>query len=176
MKLKVDDITAVPKDLEYAEDAADLNARLASGAPDYRMASPVRVAASYYRAGLDVYLSGTLGGAVTGVCGRCAEEFGFSIDTPMRLVLSPRAAETSKDGALAADDLALSFYEGKEIDLAPLVHEQILLALPTRPLCAENCRGLCPSCGRNLNLEPCPCATTDAPTRLAVLPQLVRGK
>jgi uncharacterized protein len=73
--------------------------------------------------------------------------------------------------------LALSYYEGEEIDLTPLVHEQIILALPTRPLCGEACRGLCPRCGANLNAAPCGCPTAPpADPRLAVLHSLARGK
>lgn len=176
MKLKVDDITALPKNLEYAEGAAEMNARLAGGAGDYRMADDVRVSVAYYRAGLDVYLSGTLEGSITGVCARCTEEFHFPLTTELRLVLAPRSTDARGGGALAAEDLSLSFFEGKEIDLTPLVHEQVLLALPTRPLCREECRGLCPGCGADLNTEACRCVVTGTKTRLAVLPELVRGK
>ena len=176
MKLQLDDITAEAKDLVYAEDAADLNTRLASGVAEYRVAGDVGVAITYYRAGLDVYLSGTLHGDLSGVCARCAEEFSFSLDAPVRLVLAPRSTEGGHDGQLGADDLALSFFAGKEIDLAPIVHEQMILALPTRPLCAESCQGLCPRCGINRNTETCRCSAADTSPRLAVLQDLVRGK
>jgi len=63
-----------------------------------------------------------------------------------------------------------------EVDLTPLVHEQTMLALPTRPLCRETCRGLCSRCGANLNAGPCDCQEVPADGRLAVLHALVRGK
>jgi len=66
-------------------------------------------------------------------------------------------------------------YEGDEIDLTPLVHEQIILALPTRPLCGESCRGLCPRCGANLNAGACGCPAAPPDPRLAVL-LTMRGK
>jgi uncharacterized protein len=72
--------------------------------------------------------------------------------------------------------MALSCYEGDTIDLTPLVHEQAILALPTRPLCGEGCRGLCPRCGANLNAGPCGCPAPPPDHRLAVLHGLARAK
>ena len=81
-----------------------------------------------------------------------------SRSTPLPLVLVRRAAAAApRAGLLREEDIGLAYYEGEEIDLTPLVHEQALLALPTRPLCTEGCRGLCPRCGTNLNAGPCGC-------------------
>jgi uncharacterized protein len=52
--------------------------------------------------------------------------------------------------------------------LEPLIREQVLLALPTRPLCDENCRGLCPSCGVDLNEKACRCANAESDPRMAI--------
>ena len=60
--------------------------------------------------------------------------------------------------------------------MTPLVYEEAILALPTRPLCAEDCRGLCPRCGANLNQGACGCPAAPPDPRLAVLHTLVRGK
>jgi uncharacterized protein len=62
-------------------------------------------------------------------------------------------AEGSFDPALADEET----YEGKEIDLASAVREQILLQIPAPPLCAEDCKGLCPKCGKDLNEGECGC-------------------
>ena len=66
-------------------------------------------------------------------------------------------------GRWAEEDLAggggdLTWYEGEEIDVSPMLRERMLLALPTLPLCREGCRGLCAQCGRDLNAGPCDCA------------------
>ena len=90
------------------------------------------------------------------------------------VVLTPRSADVAK-ARLTPDDLSLSTYEGEEIDLAPLVHEQAILALPTIPLCAEGCRGLCPRCGADLNAGPCGCPPPAPDPRLAPLRALARG-
>ena len=55
------------------------------------------------------------------------------------------------------DDLGTAFYRDETIDLGDLVREQLYLALPMKPLCAEACKGLCPQCGTNLNRGTCDC-------------------
>ena len=84
-------------------------------------------------------------------------------------MLAPRAAADDDDGRLRTEDLEFSLYDGDQIDLAPLVAEQLILALPSRALCREDCQGLCPSCGTNLNLHQCGCAQQARDPRLAVL-------
>ena len=175
MKIQTADITEEPKVLAYAEDVSDLNVRLGRGVRDYRLGHPLGVDAVHYRAGQDLFFRGRLRGEVFGTCARCCEEYAFPIDTPFAFVLTPRTPITAEEVELTADDLSLSFYEGKEVDLTPLVHEQVILTLPTRPLCDEGCQGLCSQCGANLNAGPCGCAADTAP-RLAIVHDLVRAK
>jgi uncharacterized protein len=67
-------------------------------------------------------------------------------------------ADDAEMGAeLAEDDLDLYTYEGEEVDLSPLFREQVVLAVPFAPLCSEDCKGLCPQCGADRNLERCDC-------------------
>ncbi len=176
MKIAIDDIKATPKELKYTEDVAELNARLARGVRDYSLPHGFDVETEYYRSGLDVFFRGELHGEVIGTCARCLEDYSFGLDHPFVFVLSPRAAAGAEPANLKSDDLALSYYEGDEIDLTPLVYEQTILALPTRPLCAENCRGLCARCGTNLNGGPCGCPAVSPDSRLAGLHTLMRGK
>lgn len=176
MKIALDDIKAVPKELVYSEVVDELNDRLGRGLRDYRIPEGLGVEVEYYRSGLDVFFRGRLHGDVLGSCSRCLEEYAFGLDHPFVFVLTPRAAAATESARLSAADLALSFYEGEEIDLTPLVHEQVILALPTRPLCDEACRGLCPRCGVNLNAGSCSCPAPAPDPRLAVLHSLTRGK
>jgi uncharacterized protein len=176
MKIALDDIKASPKELAYTEEVDELNARLDRGTRDWRIPVGLGVQVEYYRAGLDVFFHGSLRGQVRGTCARCLEEYSFGVDHPFVFVLAPRVAAVGGT-QLSSDDLALSYYEGEEIDLTPLVHEQLILALPTRPLCSESCRGLCARCGANLNAGSCACPAADpADPRLAVLRALARGK
>jgi uncharacterized protein len=70
-------------------------------------------------------------------------------------------------------DTPYAVSEGGWLDLTPLLREQSWLAIPMKPLCDPNCKGLCPQCGVNLNLESCACETAHIDPRLAVLKELL---
>jgi uncharacterized protein len=103
--------------------------------------------------GADVLVRGRLNGTVRLACRRCLREIEQPLEEEVtwlfRAGLSPAEAETEGVYALPA--------KAREIDLAPAVREQILLAVPLYPLCSESCRGLCPRCGADLNQGPCSC-------------------
>jgi uncharacterized protein len=175
MRIRVRDIEEVVKDLVYDEPTDALNA-LFEGGPvhDYELAGPANVEVSYYRSGQELFVGGTARSSVVGQCARCLESFTFMMTAPFTFVLVPKPHGL---GAEPQDeDLDLSFYEGEEVDLAPLVRERILLALPTLPLCDQTCRGLCPRCGVNLNNESCVCPRQEADGPFAVLRQLKLGR
>jgi uncharacterized protein len=177
VKLRIDDITAAARDIAFAEPEQEINHTLARGAlHEYFVKAPLRVSLSYYRAGTEIFLSGTLDAATTAVCSRCAEEFDLPSQRRFRCVLASKATNDENDIALRAEDLEFSFYQGDEIDLTPLIREQILLALAERPLCREECRGLCPQCGANLNEGDCGCIVGGSDPRLAVLRNLKVGR
>jgi len=96
------------------------------------------------------------------------------LDAPFEFVLT-RGGPQDARRELHTEDLSLSFYSGDEVDLAPLVGEQAILALPTRAVCREDCKGLCPTCGANRNTDPCSCTTKEPDPRLAVLAR-ARGR
>jgi uncharacterized protein len=168
MKLRVERITDEPESCAFSEPVEDVNRRLeGGGVHDFQFTTPLEVSITYYRAGDDLFFDGQLRGSAEGSCARCLESFSLQIDVPFQFVLT--AAPGSEREELHAEDLSLSFYSGDEIDLSPLVDEQTILSLPTRALCREDCRGLCPSCGINRNLDRCECRESSPDPRLAVL-------
>jgi uncharacterized protein len=172
MKLRIDQITDEVKHRSFTEPTEEINRRLAHGeVRDFRLLEPLAVDTDYYRAGDDLYFSGHIHGSFEGVCARCLDPFALGMDEDAQFVLVPAPAGP-EDRELSADDLSLSFYSGDEIDLAPLFTEQAILALPTRALCREDCRGLCPACGANRNHETCACVEREPDPRLAVLRKL----
>ena len=172
MKLRVDRITEDVAHCAFEEPPQDINARLAQGdVHEFRLLGPLSVSTDYYRAGVDLFFAGRIRGEVEGTCARCLEPFGMTLDQAAQFVLVPQRAELAEH-ELAADDLALSYYAGEEVELAPLFVEQAILALPTRALCREDCRGLCPGCGVNRNRETCGCGAPAPDPRLAALRQL----
>jgi uncharacterized protein len=92
-------------------------------------------------------------------CARCLEPVPLHLDTTLEVTLFPVGQEPQAEtsGEIADDDMGVSTYDGIEIDLGNLVRDEVFLALPMIPLCREDCRGLCPTCGENLNVKPCGC-------------------
>lgn len=170
MKLNVHEIEEVAKDLVYDEPTESLNPLLLHGSVcDFEFHQPAAVRLAYYRAGMELFFQGHIAGAVVGHCARCLEEYPFTIAKDFSVVLVPRGEDLPGGAGLAADELDLSVYDGDLVDLTPVVREQIILALPTRPLCRDACRGLCATCGTNLNVERCRCPAAGVDPRLAVL-------
>jgi len=171
MKIQINDILAVEEHLDYAAPVEVLNATLASVNGDYQFTEPLQVRVAYSRAQLDLFFDGEVRGRALGTCGRCLESYPFGVAQEFSLVLTP-ATPLTGEIELAPGDLTQSFYEGTEIGLTPLMYEQIMLALPTRPLCGEECRGLCPQCGSNRNIDQCPCVVEAGDPRWSVLRNL----
>lgn len=172
MKIRIDDIGEEEAEVDFQTDLAAVNQILASPtATDFRFAPVADVALRHYRIATDVFFNGHIAADVSGICARCLESYPFRVDRDVSWAMKPgtpaERAEAEKDA-----DAALAFYEGDEIDLDPLVREELLVTLPTRPLCAEDCAGLCPQCGTNRNVHTCNCAEERGDPRLAVLRDL----
>jgi uncharacterized protein len=111
----------------------------------------------------DYYLRGQLAFSVEQTCGRCAEAFTLPIVQTVELGLAhvktkkPNHDELSEE----SDELDVVYFEGFDIDLAPLIEEQILLSIPYAPICRADCKGICQTCGADLNLGRCRCQKTN---------------
>ncbi len=121
------------------------------------------------RSGDTIYIRGTLSANIIQECDRCLELTTISIGEDFTYTLVPEKEETSEEMELFAEDLEKGYYHGDFIDLAPIVCEQIILQTPMKILCVENCRGLCPHCGTNLNKGKCDCRLFIPDSRLAAL-------
>ena len=108
--------------------------------------------------GTKYLLDGRLVGRLRIGCDRCLEPFLYDLDGDFRLFLAPGPVDTAQSEAeLLKDDLSADFITGGQIDLDEIVREQIYLSLPMKFLCQEDCSGLCPGCGTNLNKTRCEC-------------------
>jgi len=123
------------------------------------------------RDGDDVVVAGEIDSTVPVACGRCLEEFPVQARAAVDVRFIPRPA-TGDRVELGTDDLDLDFYDHDEINLSRLVESETALALPMKPLCREDCRGLCPACGANRNLASCACPERAPDPRLAALKDL----
>ncbi len=111
------------------------------------------------RTGVDVRVRGHLQAQITAPCDRCLELVALPVDRQFDLYYTKSDAETADVGEreLQLGDLDFGFLDDEEIDLDELVREQLTLSLPVRVLCREDCRGLCPQCGTDLNRGICDC-------------------
>jgi uncharacterized protein len=111
------------------------------------------------RRGQDIFVQGEAHMALSFDCSRCLETFLYPVEASIRQMLHPEGSNSlgSKEIELAPDDLEHATYSGEELLLEGVVEEHLLLSLPMRPLCSEDCRGLCPGCGANRNHRECTC-------------------
>jgi uncharacterized protein len=101
------------------------------------------------------------------------EPFGWPVDATFHLRYQPHGQNSGEgEREIEEDDLSTAFYENETIDLGQLMREQLYLSLPMKPLCHEDCRGLCPQCGTNVNRGSCSCQHEWEEPRLAVLKTL----
>jgi uncharacterized protein len=109
-----------------------------------------------------VLVQGKLETQILGECVRCLEPIATSVELELEELFSyPPSSETP----YSVDDTGI-------LDLAPLIREEAILAVPMGALCRPDCAGLCLDCGQNLNEGTCDCESDDIDPRLAILRQL----
>jgi uncharacterized protein len=145
---------------------------------EYTVVAPVHLVMDVHKDGEAYRATGRVQTRLRLVCGRCLEPFEIPIDSPfeLRYVPEPAAGAEAEEREVGEDDLTTAFYKEDAIDLGELMHEQFVLALPMKPLCAEACKGLCVHCGTNLNKGTCDCAPEWTDPRLAALKHLVKSQ
>jgi uncharacterized protein len=146
---------------------------------DVRIPNGLALALNAVRAGTTVHVTGTLNGTARRQCVRCLKEYDDALwlsvaeeyhrDTDVKN--RPAGREPSERSGDDADDDGYA-YTGEEIELGEMLREHILLAAPMQPLCREECRGLCPVCGQDLNVRRCDCREEQIQSPFAVLKKL----
>ncbi len=107
----------------------------------------------------DIRLTGSFRGEVEVQCARCLEPVGRAVAAGYDLLYRPLGAVPRDDEvSISEAETEIGFYKGDGLMLEDVLREQILLAVPVKAVCRDDCRGLCPHCGRNLNQGKCECA------------------
>ncbi len=117
------------------------------------------------------YVRGRLVGTVEIPCDRCTRPTLVPLDHAFEV----HESLDDQDGELDSTLLRMNG-ETMELDVAGLLWEQLVLSLPPKPLCREECQGLCPVCGQDLNVAACTCLAEQGDPRLDVLKNLTIGK
>lgn len=118
---------------------------------------PVKYKIQFVREGEKILTRGIIQTAITIPCVNCLETFEMKVESNFDIILFPAHLLTTDQQALSEHEMEYIFFEGDEIDLEKLLMEQINLSVPYNPSCSEDCRGICPVCGKNSNYEPCHC-------------------
>jgi uncharacterized protein len=118
----------------------------------------------------DIRVVGDLRTRVQLACARCLEPITREVVRKFDLLYRPQGSDGGKaELSVTAAEAEVSYYQGQGLLLEDVLREQILLALPLKAICREDCRGLCPHCGQNLNVEPCACAEPPEDPRWSAL-------
>jgi len=106
-------------------------------------------------------------------CARCLDPVRHQLAADFDLLFRPLGVDAGPpDRALGAPETEIGYYQEGGLVLEDVLREQVLLSLPVRTLCAPDCKGLCPRCGRSLNAEPCTCEASVPDERWTALSDL----
>jgi len=161
--LKVQELVSrqQPIELQGTLDLTDLF----RNSPEFSPLTPMKYDLVAHAANDRVLVSGQLSCDVRMQCSRCLDNFNETLQVPFEeqfRIVEDGDAESSED------DEAVPVTE-ERIDLSPFLAEELVVQLPYAPLCSEDCKGLCPECGMNLNEQSCGCNPVKVDPRLATL-------
>ena len=106
----------------------------------------------------DIRLRGRFAGNFQVPCARCIEPVEIPLTAEFDLIFRPLGADADvPERSITASETEIGYYQGDSLLLEDVLREQVLLSLPVRTLCKPDCKGLCPRCGANRNLQPCSC-------------------
>lgn len=114
----------------------------------------------------DIRLVGKLRGRVGASCARCLEPVQQDVVRSFDLLHRPLAREKGSDEvSISESETEIGYYSGEGLELEDALREQVLLALPLKLVCSDDCKGLCPQCGKNLNTGACQCVVKSVDVR-----------
>lgn len=136
-----------------------ISGELDLGERDFKLIEEPLITGRVERIGVDMRLRGNLKALVSRPCDRCLSEISVPLDLALDLLYTPAETGRGRSGEIELQERDLDFavYENDQIDLDEMVIEQLELSLPSRVLCREDCLGICPQCGADLNVEKCDC-------------------
>jgi uncharacterized protein len=175
VKISIVEIKDKPIDLSATEEVADYPTLMTlQESGECRFLGPLLVQLTVAREYDHIRVHGRVGTKVRLGCSRCLVEYDMEIDAPFTIFYMPAAAGISQDEEveLTDEDLVSAIYEGDEIDFTLEISEQILTEIPFKPLCNEECRGLCPECGSDLNETGCGCKDASFSIKFGALKNL----
>lgn len=162
------DVSLAPGEIDYGEEVKQSGPLGVSGRADLieEHRGPREVVP-------DIRLRAGYQGKVEVACARCLEPVEHALKGDFDLIFRPLGADKGvSDHSITTDETEIGYYQKSGLVLEDVLREQVLLSLPARTLCRQDCKGLCPRCGRNLNSEACACDAAPVDPRWAALSDL----
>jgi uncharacterized protein len=177
MLIEIQELALHPVDFweEFSPGAIDLGG-------DVRQRTPLRSAGradlveehhGKHKVVQDIRLKGNLETSLELPCARCLEPVLYQVDRSFDLLYRPLGTDAGHEELSITDaEAEIGYYQGEALLLEDALREQVLLALPLKIVCREDCQGLCPHCGQNLNESQCACAEQMEDPRWAALKEI----
>jgi uncharacterized protein len=138
-----------------------------------KLTAPATVNGKIRLAGNEVFVNGHVDTRAQVECDRCLKLIELPVNADFELeYITGSEYETSAVAELTEAEMSVAVFDGEALDVDEIVKEQILLAVPTRMLCREDCKGICPQCGVDRNTGECNCETKEIDPRWAALKDL----
>ncbi len=173
MEIRIDQLKERPRQLVLTEPITDfpiLSTLVQQRAVVFSGGIDISLVASLV--GEFVEVSGTLTCSLELPCSRCLQPVAQHLELPIVLSFTRQPAADLSMAAeyeLSEDEVGLIIFEGESIDLRSPLEQELLMALPQHPLCRDDCAGLCPVCGADLNQHGCDCSPPQFHGGLAAL-------
>ncbi|MDO4581876.1 MAG: DUF177 domain-containing protein [Bacillota bacterium] len=139
----------------------------AYGYDSFRLLEPLTISGTAENNGHTIAVSGEYGSCLELICARCLQPYRLPVKAPLNLFFAARA-KLDADG-----EQDVYPYDGESAPLTPHILAEIYFDLPMQPLCREDCRGICPHCGVDLNQQSCSCAVQQIDSRWEKLRDLI---
>jgi len=174
LKFRLEDIPPEGLDKIFVQEENWLDERLnRDPVRNFRFLETITVHLHLSLSGRTLLVKSRMETKVEGKCARCLEPYAQPLSSEYHTSFKPKPnLPLAEELELSREDLETDFYEGDEVDVTSLVQDQVLLAVPPKGLCSEECRGLCSRCGKNLNREVCQCKNGETDPRFAILKKL----
>ncbi len=168
------DVDRLPKEgLKVSKDFEFLSAALVEESAVFL--KPVHAELTVKKAGEEALIKGKVTTRLSFICSRCLIPFEYPIDSTFDLVYLAEELDVMKD-QLEGDDISKLIYYSGKIDIKEVVLEQLNLAFPAKPLCSEDCQGICPVCGKVIKDGECVCVTESSDPPLEKLKIFIKNK
>ena len=137
------------------------------------LTGPASISGKVRLSGHEVFVNGHVETRVQVECDRCLQQVELPVNSDFSLeYITGSDYESSEVAELTEAEMSVAVFDGKALDVDEIVKEQVVLAVPTRMLCREDCKGICPECGVDRNTGECSCVTDDIDPRWAALKNL----